>query len=372
MADRLVQILPTHRADEAPVFRDQDAALAVALAGDHRRGDGLVRGDRPGGTGHDVAGLERLADCVAEPRQEPRPRLFEAPAEHGRGRLPVTTPVERRRRGAGVQVVGATADDGEDAAVHLDEERERTAVGDVRDLLCEVRDALDVARPGHGGDEDLDARLGVRLGGLQQRVHQRPLLPRERRAQERGQHLLARAVAKAPGERLSVAPRRGRVRERARVLVDSEREHRRLERRHGDLALGEDARRASSSAPRPWRGPRSRAAPSRAARPHGGRRRPSPRSGRAPPARARRAARRARSRRRRAAGRRPAPTRDGSAQCSSSACSRANSRTFRLRTLGSTAVEPGYRQRAANRDPNASKSVFTWVAMISSALIGTL
>ena len=65
-------------------------------------------------------------------------------------------------------------------------------------------------------------------------------------------------------------------------------------------------------------------------------------------------------------------TREGSAQCSSSACSRANSRTFRLRTLGSTDVEPGYRQRAANRDPNASKSVFTWVAMISSALIGTL
>jgi len=64
-------------------------------------------------------------------------------------------------------------------------------------------------------------------------------------------------------------------------------------------------------------------------------------------------------------------TRDGSAQCSSSACSRANSRTLRFSTLGSTAVDPGYRQRAASSDPNASKSVFTCVAMTSSLRMGT-
>ena len=43
-----------------------------------------------------------------------------------------------------------------------------------------------------------------------------------------------------PGERLRVANRDARVAERARVLVDPEREDRRLERRHLELALGQD------------------------------------------------------------------------------------------------------------------------------------
>ena len=53
--------------------------------------------------------------------------------------------------------------------------------------------------------------------------------------------LLSRAVAQAPGERVGVALRRGRIGERAGVLVDAERERGRLERRRLELALGEDA-----------------------------------------------------------------------------------------------------------------------------------
>ena len=66
---------------------------------------------------------------------------------------------------------------------------------------------------------------------------------RPRRAARGGsaRALLARAVAQAPGERVGVALRGRRVGQRAGVLVDAEREGGRLERRDGDLALGEDA-----------------------------------------------------------------------------------------------------------------------------------
>ena len=53
--------------------------------------------------------------------------------------------------------------------------------------------------------------------------------------------ILARAVADAPGEGVGVPLRGRRVRERARVLVDAERERGRLEHGGLDLALGEDA-----------------------------------------------------------------------------------------------------------------------------------
>ena len=52
--------------------------------------------------------------------------------------------------------------------------------------------------------------------------------------------ILARPVAEAPRERIDVALRRRRVRERPRVLVDSEREGGRLERRRPQLPLGDD------------------------------------------------------------------------------------------------------------------------------------
>ena len=48
-------------------------------------------------------------------------------------------------------------------------------------------------------------------------------------------------MTQAPRECLRVALRRARVGERSRVLVDPEREDRRLERRHLHLALGEHA-----------------------------------------------------------------------------------------------------------------------------------
>jgi len=59
--------------------------------------------------------------------------------------------------------------------------------------------------------------------------------------EELPQQFLARTVTEAPRERLRVALGRRRVGQRAGVLVDSERERRRLQRGHGHFALGEDA-----------------------------------------------------------------------------------------------------------------------------------
>ena len=90
----------------------------------------------------------------------------------------------------------------------------------------------------------------LRLERGEQRVEQRALVLHQRLMQVAGDHVLARPVAEAPGERLGVTQGRARVGQRAGVLVDAEGEHGRLERRHGDLALGQDADRASSSAHR--------------------------------------------------------------------------------------------------------------------------
>ena len=49
MADGAVEVLAADDAAEAPVLRDQDSALTVALTGDERVGDGLVRPDGAGG-----------------------------------------------------------------------------------------------------------------------------------------------------------------------------------------------------------------------------------------------------------------------------------------------------------------------------------
>ena len=53
--------------------------------------------------------------------------------------------------------------DAEHAAVHRDEQHERARVGQVDDLVGEVRDPVDVARPLDRGDEHLDAADSTRL-----------------------------------------------------------------------------------------------------------------------------------------------------------------------------------------------------------------
>src|SRR6185436_1892455 len=90
-------------------------------------------------------------------------------ARYRGGRLRVSAAAEEARHGGGVDSVRTAAHDDEDTLVHLDEEDERPCVGEVDDLVCQVRDSVDVLRPVHGGDENLFA---VRRDGLQT-VHQR-------------------------------------------------------------------------------------------------------------------------------------------------------------------------------------------------------
>ena len=139
-----------------------------------------------------------------------------------------------------VDRVGPAADDGEDALVHLHEQDERLRVREVDDLVREVGDALDVLGPAHRGDEDLLAGGVHRLERVHEPVQQVPLAGGQRRVQVRGDEILARAVAEAPGEGVGVSLRRRRVGQRPRVLVDPEREDCRLQRRRGELPLGED------------------------------------------------------------------------------------------------------------------------------------
>ncbi len=72
-------------------------------------------------------------------------------------------------------------------------------------------------------------------------VQERPFVRAERTVQVFRDEVLTGAVAEAPGERVDVPLGRRGMGERARVLVDAEREDGRLEHRRFELALCQDA-----------------------------------------------------------------------------------------------------------------------------------
>ena len=153
----------------------------------------------------------------------------------------MTASAEGGSGGGGVERRRTAANDAEDTPLHLHEQHEPATVGQVDDLVREVRDPLDVARPAERCDEHAQAGQLVRLERVDERVEQLALVGGERRVKVALEQLLARAVPQAPRQGVRVALCRRRVRQRAGVLVDAEREDRRLERRHGDFPLGEDA-----------------------------------------------------------------------------------------------------------------------------------
>ena len=241
VADRLVEILPRGGADEALVLDDEDPALPVALADDHRARDRLVRADRPGRSGHDLARAHGLAYRFGEGLADALPCFVERPLERRRRRAGMAAAAERRGERGRVELGRLAADDAEHAAVHLDQADEGAGLGEVDELVRERRDAGVRGCARRGGKHDLEARDLLRLERFEQRGEELPLLRRERRVQVRAHFVLARAVMEAPGERVGVAAGRRGVREGARVLVDAEREDGRLERRHRELALREHA-----------------------------------------------------------------------------------------------------------------------------------
>ena len=293
------------------------------------------------GRRHDVPGAQRLARRLREGRERASPRLVERLADDRGGRIGMPAAAESPRRLLRRRRLGPAAHDAEDPILHLDEEQQRTRVGEVDELVREVRDPVDVLGPRDRRDEHLASPAATGSRASERALQELALGRRERQVQVLAEQILPGAVTEAPGQRVDVALRRRRVRERARVLVDAERESGRLGRGRHELALGQDAdhRRRQRAVVRlrpPWPRP-----PSPRARRRGGRRRSSRRSDRAPPARARRAARRATvsttiSRRIASSSRREASTRP-----SSSACSRANSRTLRLTVPASATVASG-------------------------------
>ena len=330
--------------------------------------DRVVRRDEARRARHDLAGGERPAHGARKRREHELARLVERAAVDGRGRLRVAAAAEGRGERGGVELRHAGAHDAEDALVHLDEADEaarrpsgrRPCARGSRRRRRTRGQATAVTSTSKPPASCVSSRGD-------ERVEQRALALAERRVEVLRDHVLPRAVAQAPGERLGVAKRDARVAERAGVLVDPEREHGRLERRQLDLALGEDRRPASSSGRRPPSGRRSPRAPSRAP-PRAWWSKSDDLDARvardvlelAQPRRRGRSRRRSAARSRRVdasrAPRRRAPPRAGGR--SRARCGSASRRARRPRPDRAGA------RRAC--DANASKSVFAWVAMTST------
>ena len=64
MSDRAVEILAADHADEAVVLGHEDPALAVALAGDERVRDRVVRRNGARGARHDLGGGDGVTDSA--------------------------------------------------------------------------------------------------------------------------------------------------------------------------------------------------------------------------------------------------------------------------------------------------------------------
>ncbi len=172
VGDRLVEILAAHRSDDAAAFGDEHSALSVALTQRHRVADGVLGLDRPRGRRHDVAGAARLLRGMFERRDHQPARVAELRPKDGRGGLSVSSATEGGRNDGGVHEIAAAAYDREHSLLHLDEEHERLRVGEVDDLVREVRDPVHVRRPPNGCEQELLPAGADRLERLEQVVEE--------------------------------------------------------------------------------------------------------------------------------------------------------------------------------------------------------
>ncbi len=78
----------------------------------------------------------------------------------------MTSASERDGDRRGIDSVGPTPHDGEHTLVHLDEQNECANVGEIDDLVREIRHAVDVLGPAHGCEEHI---LPVRVDRLERR-----------------------------------------------------------------------------------------------------------------------------------------------------------------------------------------------------------
>ena len=194
------------------------------------------------------AAVRGARTALGSPSSSALAASLELAPEDRRGRLRRV----RRHRAAPASAAastsgGAAAGDAEHPRVHLDEQDERLRSRSARRPCARgsrPRRRSSATRARRPAPRRRPARCGSQLG--QDRRQQLPLVLVERRVQELRQQLLARTVTEAPRERLRVALGRRRVGQRAGVLVDPERERRRLHRRSRPPRARRGCRRASS------------------------------------------------------------------------------------------------------------------------------
>ncbi len=121
---------------------------------------------------------ERLATARRAPRRAVARAPRKRPRKIAEAACGCPPPPSSSATASGVELGGPAAGDAEDPALHLDEHDEGRAVGDVDELVGEVRDAVDVARPGDGGDEHLDPASSRGSSRLEQRREQLALVAR--------------------------------------------------------------------------------------------------------------------------------------------------------------------------------------------------
>ena len=170
MADRLVEILARDDPDEPAAPADLDAALPISLAERHRVRDRVVGRDEARRPRHDVDRPRSLANGAGKRLEDPGAGVGQRPVEGGGRSLRVSAAAERGSEHRGVELGHAAAKYGHDSAVHLDEADETPGVGEVDELVGEVGDAVDVARPGKCADKDVVPGDALRLECGEQRV----------------------------------------------------------------------------------------------------------------------------------------------------------------------------------------------------------
>ena len=198
VADRLVEILATDAADEPALLGDEYAALTVPLAERHRvanAGRGL---DRARGRRHHVTRERFRATRIAQRSDRQLSRSGKGLTADRRRRLCVAPAAERGGDRGRVDPLGSAPHDDEHALVHLDEEDECPRIGEIDDLVREVRHTVDVLRPADGCEQHVAVGRLDRLERVEQVLQETTLRWRERRVQVVVHQILARAVPEAP------------------------------------------------------------------------------------------------------------------------------------------------------------------------------
>ena len=172
LGDRLVEILATHRPDDAAALGDEHSALSVArTTTPSRRGRSAPARPTVEGRRHDVAGAARLLRGLFECGDHQPARFVEIRPQDGRGGLCVPSATEGRRHGGGVHEIAAARPPRTLAAPFRRGAR-ALRVGEVDDLVREVRDPVHVPRSANGCEQELLPAGADRLERLEQVVEE--------------------------------------------------------------------------------------------------------------------------------------------------------------------------------------------------------